>query len=91
MSDDQLIFKIGRKHFYLVHDLMALDLDPAAAGFDVVIFGHSHLPEHYEKEGIPYFNPGSAGPKRHKRPVSVGRITVNEDCMAFQVFMIQGA
>ena len=61
-------------YFYLTHSLEALDLDPAAADIDAVIFGHTHWPESYTKEGVLYFNPGSAGPLRQKSTVSMGRI-----------------
>jgi predicted phosphodiesterase len=62
----------------IVHagDIDDLDLDPAAAKFDAVIFGHSHQPVSYNKDGVLYFNPGSAGQRRFKLPVSIGRITI---------------
>lgn len=59
---------------YVLHDLKALDLKPEAAGFGVVISGHSHVPKQETRAGVLYFNPGSAGPRRFKLPVSVGRI-----------------
>jgi putative phosphoesterase len=61
---------------YLLHDLGALDLRPEAAGFQVVVYGHSHRPTMETKNGVLYFNPGSAGPRRFKLPVSVGRLVV---------------
>lgn len=61
---------------YVVHDLAQLDLNPRAAGFRVVIYGHSHVPKQEEHDGVLYFNPGSAGPKRFKLPVSVARLIV---------------
>jgi len=63
-------------HFYILHDLNALDLDPQAAGFAAVISGHSHQPKQEFKGGVLYFNPGSAGPKRFKLPVTVGRLEI---------------
>jgi predicted phosphodiesterase len=62
----------------IVHagDIDDLDLDPAAAKFDAVIFGHLHQPVSYNKDGVLYFNPGSAGQRRFKLPVSIGRITI---------------
>ena len=53
-----------------------LDLDPAAAGFAAVIFGHSHKPSIETRGGALYFNPGSAGPRRFKLPVTVGRLRI---------------
>jgi len=61
---------------YLLHDLGQLDLKPQAAGFRVVVYGHSHQPKMEEKNGVLYFNPGSAGPRRFKLPVSVGRLII---------------
>jgi putative phosphoesterase len=61
---------------YILHDRSQLDLKPEAAGFRVVIYGHSHQPKIEEKNGVLYFNPGSAGPRRFHLPVSVGRLTI---------------
>jgi putative phosphoesterase len=63
---------------YMVHDLARLDLKPEAAGIRVVIYGHSHQPRIEEKNGVLYFNPGSAGPKRFRLPVSVGTIEIEK-------------
>jgi uncharacterized protein len=61
---------------YVLHDLAQLDLKPEAAGFSVVIYGHSHVPRQETMNGVLYFNPGSAGPRRFKLPVTVGRLIV---------------
>ncbi len=66
----------GGISLYMLHDLGQLDLKPEAAGFRVVIYGHSHRPKMEEKNGVLYFNPGSAGPRRFDLPVSVGRLTI---------------
>ena len=55
-----------------------MDLDPAAAGFRVVIHGHSHDPKVVEKQGVVYLNPGSAGPRRLRLPISAARMIVGE-------------
>lgn len=60
---------------YLIHILDDLDLDPGAAGFQVVVYGHTHVPHVEERDGVWYVNPGSAGPRRFSLPVTVGRIT----------------
>jgi putative phosphoesterase len=62
---------------YVLHDLGTLDLDPRTAGFRAVITGHSHQPKIETKDGVLYFNPGSAGPRRFHLPVSVGRLTAS--------------
>ncbi|HEX3587116.1 MAG TPA: metallophosphoesterase family protein, partial [Candidatus Angelobacter sp.] len=64
-------------HIYVIHDAHALDLNPRAAGFVAVISGHSHQPKQEMKDGVLYFNPGSAGPRRFKLPISVGRLEIS--------------
>jgi putative phosphoesterase len=61
---------------YVLHDVAELDLDPAAAGFAAVIAGHSHKPGVATREGVLFMNPGSAGPRRFKLPVTVGRLEI---------------
>jgi putative phosphoesterase len=70
------VVEVGGVSIYLLHDLGQLDLKPEAAGFRVVVYGHSHLPRMEEKNGVLYFNPGSAGPRRFQLPVSVGRLQI---------------
>lgn len=72
------VLEVGGVSIYVLHDLSALDLKPEAAGFRVVISGHSHVPKRETRAGVLYFNPGSAGPRRFKLPVSVGRLVVND-------------
>jgi len=69
--------ELGGVVFYLVHSVNWLDLDPVAAGVQVVVSGHSHKPSVERKNGVVYLNPGSAGPRRFSLPVSVGLITVS--------------
>jgi putative phosphoesterase len=66
----------GGVTIYILHDLGELDLKPEAAGFGVVIYGHSHRPKLEERNGVLYFNPGSAGPRRFNLPVSLGKLTI---------------
>ena len=61
---------------HVLHALEDLDLDPAAAGFGAVIHGHSHRPSIDERDGVLYVNPGSAGPRRFRLPVSVALIEI---------------
>ncbi|MER3462281.1 MAG: metallophosphoesterase, partial [Armatimonadota bacterium] len=68
----------GGTLIYLLHDLNALDLEPAAAGVGVVLSGHSHQPAVFERAGVLYVNPGSAGPRRFRLPVSVGWLHLGE-------------
>lgn len=62
---------------YVLHDVHALDLDPAAAGFHVVVSGHSHKPGHSDRNGVLFINPGSAGPRRFDLPVTIVRLDLN--------------
>lgn len=61
---------------YMLHDRAALDLDPRAAGFAAVVFGHSHRPEATEANGVLFLNPGSAGPRRFSLPITLARLTI---------------
>jgi len=62
----------------MIHDLKEIDLSPAAAGFQVMVSGHSHKPSVEERKGVLYVNPGSAGPRRFSLPISVARLTVSD-------------
>jgi len=70
------VVELGGVSIYVLHDLSQLDLKPEAAGFKVVVYGHSHVPKQAIRNGVLYFNPGSAGPKRFKLPICVGRLSV---------------
>ena len=70
------VVEAGGVCVYILHSLGPLDLKPEAAGFRVVVYGHSHQPKIEEKNGVLYFNPGSAGPRRSNLPVSVGRLVI---------------
>ena len=72
------VVEIAGISIYVLHDLAKLDLKPEAAGFTVVISGHSHVPKKESREGVLYFNPGSAGPRRFKLPVTIGKLTISE-------------
>jgi putative phosphoesterase len=64
--------------FYVLHDLQQLDLDPKAAGFHVVVSGHTHKPNHTKREGVLYLDPGSAGPRRFDLPVTIARLDLRQ-------------
>ena len=70
------IIEIRGVSIYILHDRSRLNLKPQAAGFHVVVYGHSHQPKMEEKNGVLYFNSGSAGPRRFSLPVSVGKLTI---------------
>ena len=62
-------------YIYLLHNLAELSLDPVAAKFSAVLFGHTHQPLIQHKKGVLYFNPGSCGPRRFSLPVTIGMLT----------------
>lgn len=64
---------------YVLHDRNQLDLDPAVAGFRVVVAGHSHQPGQEERGGVLFFNPGSAGPRRFRLPISIGLLKIDNE------------
>jgi len=70
------VLEAGGVSIYILHSAADLDLKPEAAGFAAVVSGHSHMPKQEVRNGVLYFNPGSAGPRRFKLPVSVGRLVI---------------
>ena len=72
------VLEAGGARLYVLHDAHALDFDPRRAGFAAVIAGHSHRPAQQVRDGVLYFNPGSAGQRRFTLPVSVGRLTIED-------------
>jgi len=74
---DQVI-EYGSHLFYVLHELGHLDLDPAAAEFSAVIYGHSHRPLAETKKDVLYLNPGSAGPRRFSLPISIARLHIDK-------------
>jgi putative phosphoesterase len=73
------IIQIGEYLIYIIHDIAAIDLDLEAAGIDIVIFGHSHQPTRFMRGKITFINPGSAGPERPRRPISMARMRLTQN------------
>ena len=82
---DIKLVKIGATKVYLIHNLKDLAFDPATRGIHVVISGHSHKPLVVTRGNVLYVNPGSAGPRRFKLPVSVGRLLLNGDTVKAEI------
>jgi putative phosphoesterase len=78
------VVEVGRVTLYVLHDVHALDLDPAAAGFQGVISGHSHRPAMDRRQGVLFLNPGSAGPRRFTLPVSLAHLSIREEVLNAQ-------
>ena len=83
------VLEIGQISVYVLHSIQELDLKPEAAKFAAVVYGHSHVPKQEWKNGVLYFNPGSAGPKRFKSPVSVGRLTIEHNKIDATVLVLE--
>jgi uncharacterized protein len=83
------VVELGGATFYLIHDVNALDLDPKAAGFTAVISGHSHQHRQETRNGVLYFNPGSAGPRRFNLPITVGRLYVTDGVIECRVLDVK--
>jgi uncharacterized protein len=71
------VVEVDKTFLYVLHDRAQLDLDPVAAGFQVVIYGHSHEPSITMEGGVLYLNPGSAGPRRFRLPISLARLNID--------------
>jgi hypothetical protein len=72
------VAEVGSVLIYVLHDLQQLDLDPVAAGFHIVVSGHSHKPSRLERSGVLYLNVGSAGPRRFQLPITVARLNLGQ-------------
>jgi putative phosphoesterase len=73
---DTQAVQLGGRSFYVLHDLQELQIDPAVCGIDVVVSGHSHRPRIQTIDGVLYLNPGSAGPRRFKLPVTLATLEI---------------
>ena len=69
--------RIGQILTFVIHDIAMLDIDPAALGVSVVLAGHSHKPSVVRRDGVIYLNPGSAGPRRFKLPISAAELIID--------------
>jgi len=84
------LLRFGEIFLYLIHDLSQLEIDPQAAGVGVVISGHSHQPVIRERGDVLYVNPGSAGPRRFKLPVSIGEILISGRSVTPRIVELDG-
>jgi putative phosphoesterase len=82
------LLEAGGVSIYVLHSVADLDLKPEAAGFAAVVSGHSHVSKQEARNGVLYFNPGSAGPRRFKLPVSVGRLVIGEGTIRGEIIEI---
>lgn len=75
------MLELNSRTIYVLHDLYTLDLDPTAAGIQIIISGHTHQSAVKTASGILYLNPGSASYRRRGNPLSIGRLTLTLDAL----------
>jgi putative phosphoesterase len=85
------LVKLGGRFFYVLHNLAELDLDPIAAGIDVVVSGHSHQPRIETVDGVVYLNPGSAGPRRFSLPIALATLDLSGDAIRPRILNLIGS
>ncbi len=73
---DTRLVQTADTRLFVIHNVKELDCDPATNGYDVIITGHSHKPSIVTRDGVLFVNPGSAGPRRFKLPVAVGKLFI---------------
>ena len=84
------LVEIGGTLLYAVHDIDDIDIDPQAAGVRVVVSGHSHKPASEERGGVLFVNPGSAGPRRFRLPISIASLTVDGSRVSVSFAELEG-
>ncbi|HXM65724.1 MAG TPA: metallophosphoesterase family protein [Candidatus Acidoferrum sp.] len=83
------VLELAGVSIYVLHDLTQLDLKPKAAGFSAVISGHTHRPKQETRDSVLYFNPGSAGPRRFKLPISIGKLFLENRAVRGEIIFLQ--
>jgi putative phosphoesterase len=79
------VLQVGSVAIYVLHDVSRLDLEPRAAQFAAVIFGHSHCPSQEMRNGVLFFNPGAAGPRRFNLPITVGHLGIGGTSLSAEI------
>jgi putative phosphoesterase len=84
------VLEVGGVSIYIIHNLQELDLKPEASGFAALVYGHSHVAKREIKNGVWYFNPGSAGPKRFVLPVTLGKLLIRNQELEPEIIELAG-
>lgn len=84
------IVEVDGVTIYMLHDLSQLDLKLEAAGIQAVVYGHSHQPKSDQRNGVLYFNPGSAGPRRFNKPITIGKLMVEGEVVRAEIINLTG-
>lgn len=85
---DEEVVRVDGRSIYMLHNLRDMNLDPVAAGYDIVVSGHSHKPKTETVNGVLYLNPGSAGPRRFSLPIALATLRLGEDEPAVEIHEI---
>jgi putative phosphoesterase len=80
---------VGHTSVCMIHDLKQIGERALAAGFDVIISGHSHRPSIERRDSTLFLNPGSAGPRRFKLPISVARLVIERSVVDAELIQLQ--
>ena len=80
-------FDLANKYFFIYHGDIEPEIDPKAGKFDVVVFGHSHMPSIEKENGVLFINPGSAGRKRFSLPVSLAVLDLGDKLDAELIYL----
>ena len=83
------LVEVGERRFFVLHQIAQLDFEPADVGFAAVVFGHSHQPLIETRQGVLFLNPGSAGPRRFRLPVTLARVGVSEGRVRPEIIELQ--
>ncbi|UQR64837.1 metallophosphatase family protein [Bradyrhizobium sp. C-145] len=86
---DTKLVRLAGKSIYVLHDLKTLKAD-LGAGIDVIVSGHSHVPKIDTVGGVLYLNPGSAGPRRFKLPITLATLEVTSEGMRPEIHNLGG-
>jgi len=82
---DTKLVKSGDTQLYVIHNIKDLDCDPVARGYQAVVSGHSHKPSVATRDGVLFVNPGSAGPRRFKLPIAVGKLFIQNSQLTAEI------
>lgn len=88
---DTEFFEVSGRHIYVLHNIKELDLDPQAAGIEVVVSGHSHKPSIHREDGVLYLNPGSAGPRRFALPITLAKLDITASAVSAKIIELLGS
>jgi len=87
LPETQVLRVAGRK-IYVLHDRARLVVDPVTVGYAAVVFGHSHKAFVETRDGVLYFNPGAAGPRRFRLPITVARLRVSTELLEPEIVQL---